>query len=91
MEFVIAGDGPLRPELERQAADLGLVGRVGFLGDRRDIPAIMASLDLTVLPSASESLSNAIIESMGAGVPVIATPVGSNPQLVTEDNHAVWP
>src|ERR1035441_1557796 len=49
-----------------QAADLGMVGRVRFLGDRRDIPAIMASLDLTVLPSASESLSNAIIESMGA-------------------------
>ncbi|HLB87398.1 MAG TPA: glycosyltransferase, partial [Terriglobales bacterium] len=85
LEFVLVGDGPLRPELERDAENLGLSDHVCFLGDRRDIPAILASLDLSVLPSASESLSNVIIESMAAGVPVVASRVGGNPELVTED------
>src|SRR5208283_419535 len=66
-EFILAGEGPLRPELERQARDLQIADRVRFLGDRRDITAILASLDISVLPSASESLSNAILESMAAG------------------------
>ena len=82
LEFVLAGDGPLRPELERQAKDLGIRDCVQFLGECRDIPAILASIDVSVLPSASESLSNVIIESMGAGVPVVASRVGGNPELI---------
>jgi glycosyltransferase involved in cell wall biosynthesis len=85
VEFVMAGDGPLRPTLEQEAASLGLGEHVRFLGDRGDIAAILASLDLTVLPSNSESLSNAILESMAAGVPVVASNVGGNPELVSED------
>lgn len=84
VEFVLAGDGPLRASLERQACDLALNGRVHFLGDRRDIPAVLASLDLSVLPSQSESLSNSILESMSAAVPVIATGVGGNAELLRE-------
>jgi L-malate glycosyltransferase len=84
LEFVLVGDGPLRAELESEAEKLGVRGQVLFLGDRRDIPEVLASLDLSVLPSASESLSNAIIESMAAGVPVVASRVGGNPELVTE-------
>jgi glycosyltransferase involved in cell wall biosynthesis len=84
-EFVLVGDGPLRPELEREADALGVTGNVVFLGDQRDIPAVLASMDLSVLPSASESLSNAILESMAAGVPVVAYRVGGNPELVTEE------
>ena len=79
------GDGPLRPELEREAESLGLGDQVHFLGDRRDIPAVLASLDISVLPSASESLSNVILESMAAGVAVVASRVGGNPELVAED------
>ena len=89
VEFVMVGDGPLRPELESQAADLGLGERVRFLGDRRDVLAILSSVDLTVLPSASKSLSNAIIESMAAGVPVVATNIGSNFELVTKERGAL--
>ena len=63
------------------AADLGLQSRVRFLGDRRDIPAVLASLDVSVVPSASESLSNVMLESMAAGVPVVATAVGGNIEL----------
>jgi glycosyltransferase involved in cell wall biosynthesis len=89
LEFVLVGDGPLRPELEREAEKLEIRDQVLFLGDRRDIPEVLASLDVSVLPSASESLSNAIIESMAAGVPVVASRVGGNPELVTEARGAL--
>jgi L-malate glycosyltransferase len=85
VEFVLVGDGPLREGLEQEAEKLGLGDRVRFAGHRQDIQAVLASLDITVLPSASESLSNAIIESMAAGVPVVAYRVGGNPELVGED------
>jgi glycosyltransferase involved in cell wall biosynthesis len=91
LQWVLVGDGPLRPELEHEARDLGLGDSVLFLGDRRDVPAVLASLDLTVLPSASESLSNVILESMAAGVPVVANRVGGNFELVTEDRGVLVP
>lgn len=81
VEFLLAGDGPLRQDLERDAARMDLQGRVKFLGDRRDIAAVLASVDLTVVPSTSESLSNVMLESMAAGVPVVATAVGGNSEL----------
>lgn len=84
VQFVLVGDGPLRADLEAMSNELGLGNRTLFLGDRRDIPAVLASLDLTVLPSKSESLSNVILESMAAGVPVVATDVGGNAELVTD-------
>lgn len=90
-EFVLAGDGPLRPTLEAEAAVLGIADRVRFLGDRRDIPAVMASLDLTLAPSDSESLSNVILESMAAGVPVVATNVGGNPELINDERGLMVP
>jgi glycosyltransferase involved in cell wall biosynthesis len=85
LEFVLVGDGPLRPELGREAESLGLKDRVIFLGDRQYIAAVSASLDVSVLPSSSESLSNAILESMAAGVPVVASRVGGNAELVGAD------
>jgi len=85
VEFIVVGDGPLRPGLEAEADALGLKDVVQFLGDRRDVSAILASLDISVLPSKSESLSNVILESMAAGVPVVATAVGGNPELVTAE------
>jgi len=85
LEFLLVGDGLLRAELEREAESLGLKTHVSFLGNRQDIPAVLASLDICVQPSSSESLSNAILESMAAGVPVVASRVGGNPELVTLD------
>jgi glycosyltransferase involved in cell wall biosynthesis len=82
VEFLLAGDGPLRSELEREAQELGIGERVVFLGDRRDIPAVMASLDVAVLTSDSESLSNVILEAMAAGLPAVAYNVGGNAELV---------
>jgi L-malate glycosyltransferase len=81
VEFLLVGDGPLRSEFEREVERLGLGGRVRFLGDRRDIPAVLRSLDVSVVPSSSESLSNVMLESMAASVPVLATAVGGNIEI----------
>jgi glycosyltransferase involved in cell wall biosynthesis len=83
-EFLLVGDGPLRPEIEQQAAALGLGERTIFLGDRRDITAVLASIDVAVLTSDSEGLSNVILEAMAASVPVIAYNVGGNAELVND-------
>ncbi len=91
LRFVLAGEGPLRPALEAQVRQLELVDRVVFLGDRRDIPAVLASLDISVMPSSSESLSNVILESMAAGVPVVASRAGGNSELVSEDRGILVP
>ena len=84
MELVLAGDGPLRSGLEQLASELGIAGKVIFLGDRRDIGAVLRSLDVAVLTSKSEALSNAILEAMAAGLPVVASRVGGNTELVEE-------
>ncbi|MGH9469400.1 MAG: glycosyltransferase [Terriglobia bacterium] len=84
IEVLLVGDGPLRPELERLAATLRLQRHVRFLGDRTDVSAVLASMDISVLTSFSESLPNAILESMAAGLPVVATRVGGNCDLVRE-------
>jgi len=63
---------------------LGLDDRVRFLGERQDIPAVLAAMDISVLPSLSESLSNAVLESMAAGKPVVAARVGGNPELILD-------
>lgn len=84
-EILIVGDGPLLSELEVEAQVLRIGKQVRFLGERQDIPGILASVDVSVVPSISESLSNVILESMAAGVPVIASEVGGNPEIVTSE------
>jgi glycosyltransferase involved in cell wall biosynthesis len=84
VEFLLVGDGSLRPSLEAMVAELGIAGRVIFSGERHDIPAMLASMDVSTLISSSESLSNVILESMAAGVAVIATNIGGNPELVKD-------
>ncbi len=85
VEFVLAGDGPLRGELERQAEALGLGKHTIFLGDRRDIPSVLAAIDVAVLTSDSESLSNVILEAMAARLPVVAYDVGGNAELINDE------
>jgi len=89
VEFLLVGDGPFRPELEKQGAALGLSDRAIFLGDRRDIPAVLSSIDVAVLTSESESLSNVILESMAARLPVVAYKVGGNAELVNDQRGAL--
>ncbi len=84
VEFLLVGDGPLRAEYQELAQKLGLQGKVRFLGTRTDTPAILSSLDVSVLCSTSEGMSNVILESMAAGKPVVATRVGGSPELVRD-------
>jgi L-malate glycosyltransferase len=83
-EFLLVGDGPLRSGLESLAQELGVRHRVNFLGERQDIPGLLASMDISVVFSFSESQSNVALESMARGVPVVATRVGGNPEVVRE-------
>ncbi len=90
-EFVLVGDGPLRQELEREAASLGLGASAIFLGDRQDMPAVLASIDVAVNTSDSESLSNVILEAMAAGLPTVAYNVGGNSELLNDQHGALIP
>lgn len=83
------GDGPRRPFLERLARTLGLVGVAHFLGHRRDVPALCARAQVGVLCSSAEGTSNAVMEGMAAGLPMIVTRVGGSPDLIV-DGERGW-
>lgn len=79
---LLVGDGPLRQEFEVRVQAMGLGPSVRFLGTHQDVPALVALMDLVVHPSLEEGFSNAILEAMAAGKPVVATAVGGNPEAV---------
>lgn len=83
-DLVLAGDGPLRTALQRLAEDLHIQEHVHFLGDVAHVGHLLNSLDVFVLNSHSEGMSNTILEAMACGIPVVATSVGSNSTLVAE-------
>ncbi len=80
----IVGDGPLRAELEADAQKVGLGDRARFLGIRRDVETLLPLFDLYAMSSVSEGLSISILEAMAAGLPVVATRVGGNPEIVAD-------
>ena len=82
LRFFCAGDGIERPYLESRIRELGLEGRVVLLGHRTDIPSLLARSDALLLCSTAEGLSNAVIEGMAARLPVVATSVGGNSELL---------
>jgi sugar transferase (PEP-CTERM/EpsH1 system associated) len=82
--LVIAGDGPSRRHLLAMVSELALGDRVRLLGERDDVPLILRALDVFVLSSIGEGISNAILEAMATGLPVIATRVGGNIELVRD-------
>lgn len=81
-KFVFAGEGPARAEWEALAVKLGVAARVVFPGNRKDMPAVYAALDMVVLPSFQEAMPMCLLEAMAAAKPVIATTVGAIPKLV---------
>lgn len=84
LRFFIAGDGELRPEVEREIAERRLGDRVRLLGWRQDAPDVLAAMDLFLLTSRFEGLPRAVLQAMAAGVPVVATAVGGTPEVVRD-------
>ncbi len=82
MKILLIGDGPLKPDIERQCHEAGLDGVVTFLGSRRDVPTILAASDCFVLPSLWEGLPMALLEAMASALPCIATEVSGTKQVV---------
>ena len=80
--LVLVGDGPCMAELRNEANRLGIAKQVDFLGARSDIPALLPSLSLFTLSSITEGISMTILEAMACGVPIVATDVGGNCEIV---------
>ncbi len=82
LRLMIVGDGPLRALLEAEVERLGIADSVWLTGERSDVPETLRAMDVFVLPSLAEGISNTILEAMASGLPVIATDVGGNGELV---------
>jgi glycosyltransferase involved in cell wall biosynthesis len=87
--FHIAGEGELRASLENLVAELKLTDRVFLPGTIQDVPGFLAKIDIAVLCSRSEGMSNAILEYMAAGKAIIATAVGGNVQLLEHERSGL--
>jgi sugar transferase (PEP-CTERM/EpsH1 system associated) len=81
-QLTVVGDGPDRARLEALAGELGLGGHVHFLGMRSDVRELLGAADLFVLSSLTEGISLTLLEAMAAGLPVVATEVGGNREVV---------
>jgi sugar transferase (PEP-CTERM/EpsH1 system associated) len=82
LRLVLVGDGPLRAECEARLDEAGMAGLAWLAGERADVPEVMRGLNCFVLPSLAEGISNTILEAMASGLPVLATQVGANAELV---------
>lgn len=83
LRLMIVGEGAMRKPLEERISALGLQDKVWLAGERPDIPDVMRAMDVFVLPSRAEGISNTILEAMASGLPVVATHVGGNAELVS--------
>ena len=88
-QIVIVGDGPLREKLQAQAHSLGVAHSVRFVGTVADVRPSLAAMDVFVLPSHAEGMSNALMEAMAAARPVVATAVGGNTEVVVDGKTGV--
>ena len=87
--FLLVGDGRERPSLERKVDELKLRDRVSFLGRREDVPNLLRCCALSVLPSWTEGLPNVVLESMAAGVPVVATRICATEEIIEDGVHGL--
>jgi len=85
MRLMLVGDGSMRVAIVQKIHEAGVADQVWMTGSRNDVPELMAALDVFVLPSKAEGISNTILEAMATGLPVIATDVGGNAQLVVDN------
>ncbi|MFO1430917.1 MAG: TIGR03088 family PEP-CTERM/XrtA system glycosyltransferase [Candidatus Competibacteraceae bacterium] len=88
--LALVGDGPLLAELRQLAQTLGIAEQVWMPGARNDTPAVYRSLDIFVQPSLAEGISNTVLEAMASRLPVVATAVGGNVELVEDGVTGRW-
>ena len=84
VRLVMIGDGPLREPVLERLEDAGYTDLVWAPGPRNDVNALLPAMDLFVLPSLAEGISNTLLEAMSCGLPVVATAIGGNPELVDQ-------
>ncbi len=84
LRLMMIGDGDLRAVAQSKLDDAGLTDQVWLPGSLNNVPELMNLMDIFVLPSRNEGISNTILEAMASGLPVVATNVGGNPELVVE-------
>jgi glycosyltransferase involved in cell wall biosynthesis len=89
VHFRVAGEGPMRGALEREAEVKGLKSRFSLCGAVGDVPGFLAGLDVAVLCSHAEGMPNAVLEYMAAGRPIVATSVGAVPELIEDGEHGL--
>jgi len=82
VKVLVVGDGSSRAAVEEAARSAGVTDRMSFLGRRDDVPDLLQAADLAVLPSFKEGFSNALVESLAAGLPTVATRVGGNAEAI---------
>ena len=87
--FTIVGDGQLRAGMEQHVASLGLTDRFHFLGGRTDVPEVMSSFDVFVLPSRWEGFPNALLEAMSCGRPCVVTAVVGTTEIAVHEQNAL--
>jgi len=86
--FVFLGDGELATDLSQMASSLG-IKKVMFLGWRQDVPEVMSTFDIFVLPSLNEGMGKVLVEAMALGIPIVASDVGGIPDLVTHNYNGL--
>ncbi len=84
LKLKIVGDGPERPRLEQLIAELGQGSRIELLGERQDVPDLLATAGFYATATLTEGISLTLLEAMACGLPVLATHVGGNPEIVEE-------
>ncbi|MEW6096777.1 MAG: GT4 family glycosyltransferase PelF [bacterium] len=89
IKLLLIGDGPLRNELEELIKKLGLSENVLMLGEREDIPQLLKTMDVFVLPSLFEALSRTILEALASEVPVVTTSVGGNSEVIIHGSNGL--
>ncbi|MBI4430105.1 MAG: glycosyltransferase [Candidatus Omnitrophica bacterium] len=85
--FLLAGDGPCRRAMENLARELGLNGNFHFLGTRSDVDRLLDAIDVFVLSSTTEGISNSLLEAMAHEKPCVVTRVGGNPEVIADEKN----
>lgn len=89
VKLVLAGDGSMKRHLKELATELDMIDSVYFLGERTEVAEMLSTLDLFALTSKKEGTSTALMEAMAAGLPIIATDVGGNSELIKDEYNGL--